>query len=130
MSQIKITLLSFFVFASISCEKECKYKDQVCNTSSRHLGNKTNDTIFYSIGSNFFEDTLTPGEVRILKGSKVNVTYDKKSCEKKRTAFSTYYLNASTGGWYFNVEHCESIKNLKYDNNVNGHISLYDESAD
>jgi hypothetical protein len=137
LRKVKLTRWCSLVLALTACHKNnsalqpkkaCEFKDQICDTSLFYLGNKTSDTIYFSFGSNFFNDTLVPDEVKIFKKGKVKVTYDTKTCEKKRTSWSTPTINSNKGSWAYHQDHCAKVSNFKYDNGTSGHVSLYDDT--
>ena len=123
------------IFLSLACKKEnssvsenkepCKYKNQLCDSALFTLSNRTQDTIFYGVGTNMWEDTLLPGQQRILKYGKVNVTYD-TNCEKSRKTWSTHQLSSNWGDWAFNIDHCEKRSAFEYTDVSKSAIKLYD----
>ncbi len=112
---------------SFTCKKKntnsCPNKNQVCERSLFTLFNRTNDTIFYGIGTNIWEDTLLPGQQRSSNYGPVKVTYN-DNCEMKRETMSSHMLSSNWGSWGFTIDHCDKKAAFEYDgiNNIN----LYD----
>jgi hypothetical protein len=134
-----ITLMSFGLFL-IACRKKeppsppptpaatpCPYKNQICDTSLYTLMNKTQDTIFYGIGTNMWEDTLLPGRQTTRKYGKVKVTYT-QSCERVRESWATHQLSSNWGEWAFNIDHCDSKGSFDYADTTKSRIVLYDDT--
>lgn len=125
--------LSFFglIFFSLSCQKAnnkvCPYKNQECDSARFTLINRINDTIFYGIGSNMWEDTLLPGQQRRYVYGKVKITYD-KNCEEKKTSWSTHQLSSNYGPWAYNIDHCDKKTAFEYDSARNYAVKLFDVS--
>jgi hypothetical protein len=75
------------------------------------LLNRIHDTVFYGIGTNMLEDTLLPGQQRVVKYGRVKVTYDKE-CVKNRESWSTHQLNSNFGAWAYHIDHCNKKNQL------------------
>jgi hypothetical protein len=121
-----ISLLGLIIFV-VACEKlnkkSCPYKNQDCSNALFTLINRTQDTIFYGIGSNMWEDTLFPGQQRSLQYGRVKVTYD-NSCKENKVSWSTHQLSSNFGSWGFNIDNCNKKSAFEYD--ANRGIKLYD----
>ena len=114
-------------FACRKKKEPCPYSDQVCDSSQVTLINRTDDTLFYGIGTSWFEDTLLPGNSRILKYGKVNVTYD-EDCNQNKESWSTHTMHTNWGEWAFAIDHCNKMTAFEYTDESKGRIELYDVS--
>jgi hypothetical protein len=114
----KYIILSVCTFLLLGCKKKndatCAFKNQECDVSQFTLINRTQDTVFYGIGTNIWLDTLLPGQQQILKYGKVKVTYD-KDCVKNRESWSTHTLSSNFGSWAYNIDHCSKRSAFEYD---------------
>ena len=122
----KITFLALILFF-LACKKKnrnsCPNKDQECDNSLFTLINRTNDTVFYSIGTNIWEDTLLPGQQQSSNYGKVKVTYN-EDCEMKRETMSSHMVSSNWGSWGYTIDHCDKRAAFEYD--APGVINLYD----
>lgn len=121
-----LLLLSILLF-TMACKKptkkDCPYKDQVCDTANFTLINRTQDTVFYGIGSNMLEDTLLPAQQRVIQYAEVNVRFD-ENCNEIKQSWSTHQLSSNFGSWAFNIDHCDKKSAFEYDSNQ--FVKLYD----
>lgn len=68
----------------------------------------------FGLQTNLLEDTLLPGETRVFRYGRVKVTIDAKTCERKRTSWSTGQMTSSCGEWTYNLDHCQKKSRFEY----------------
>lgn len=122
----KVTTITLLLLA-LACKKKnentCSSKNQECEQSLFTIFNRTNDSIFYGIGTNYYEDTLLPGEQRSFTYGKVKVTYN-KDCERKSESWSNQMIYSSEGSWGYMIDDCDERAAFEYDSD--SLIMLYD----
>ena len=133
---ISCLILPGLIIISFACKKEtpsspenkspsCPYKDQICDSSKVTILNRTLDTLFYGVGTSWYEDTVLSGQHIFLTFGKVNVTYDAQ-CVQNKHSWSIPTLHTNWGEWAFNMDHCDKRIAFDYTDTSRGRIQLYD----
>ena len=130
----QLTLFGLVLFLA-ACQKKtpfsnknedtCKFKNQECDSALFTLINRTEETIYYGIGTNMWEDSLLPGQQRSVKYGHVKVTYD-NNCTPERESWGTHQLSSSWGEWAYHIDHCDKKSAFEYTDTSKSVIYLYD----
>ncbi|WP_317898126.1 hypothetical protein [Aurantibacillus circumpalustris] len=132
LTQITLFVLIFLLFA---CHKKngsplrnnepCPFKSQECDKAIFTLYNRTQEIIYFGIGTNMWEDSLLPGQYHREIYGHVKVTYD-KNCELEKESWATHYLSSNWGDWAYNIDHCNKKSAFEYEDSSKTRILLYD----
>lgn len=92
-------------------------------TAQFYIGNRTHDTIYYSIGSTMYTDTLLPGQTKSSTRGNVHKEYSKLNCQVTSEGSSVITVYSTAGDWFVNIDKCDNRADFKYDGTV---VRLYD----
>lgn len=129
MKRVLVCLLLFLLAAACKkkTENTCSGKNQECEQSLFTIYNRTNDSIFYGIGTSSFEDTLLPGEQKSFRYGKVKVIYN-EDCIRTPVTWSNHTIYSSEGSWGYMIDDCDEKAAFEYDSD--SLINLYDVTGD